>query len=81
MYTHTIEEKIKGKRFSAVLTYNGERPFKESFDLGIFDSNSEALAAVEQAKLLHAEDLNDPKDKKQNRLARFIDDHYRIYHG
>ncbi|WP_057766107.1 hypothetical protein [Cytobacillus praedii] len=81
MYTHNIEEVIAGKRFRAVLTYDSGKRFKSAFDLGVYDTEAEALAAVEQAKLLHAEDLKDPKDMPQNRLERYIDTHYRKYYG
>jgi len=81
MYSHVIEEKVKGKRFRVILTYDEAPSFRSSFDLGIYDSEAEALEAVEQAKVLHTEDLTDPKDKPQNRLERFIDAHYRAYGG
>lgn len=74
MYSHKFED--KNGKMRAILTYTGDHPFVESVDLGFFDSEADGLAAVEQAKVLHAEDLKDPSDRPQNRLERFIDGTY-----
>lgn len=79
MYSHKTEE--KNGKLRVIFTYTGDHPFVESFDMGFFDSEVLALEAVEQAKILHAEDLNDPTDKPENRLERFIDAHYRASGG
>lgn len=76
MYSHQLTE--KDRKIKVLFSFEGAKPEKVFFDLGAFDSEAEALEAVEKAKLLHAEDLNDPKDKPQNRLSRFIDGTYHV---
>jgi hypothetical protein len=79
-YTHKFEE-LKGGKVRAMFFINRQADmFKAPYDLGVFDSEGDALAYIAKCEQLHEQDLQDPPNKKQDRLARYIS-HGRTYNG
>lgn len=71
MFEHKLQRQNDGK-FRVIFTYVGENLYRDSHDLGIFETEAEALAGLEMAKLLYTEDLNTTPRFYHRKFEKYI---------